>query len=91
MSIKNKSLISVNDLSDQDIDLIFHRAKELKKLGAQKKSFRLAFDRDKERDYNAFLVFAEPSTRTRFSFQTACLQFRYFPLDFFKCQSLKHS
>ena len=72
MSIKNKSLINVDNLSDQDIETIFYRARELKKLFAQKKPLKQAFAKKKEQDLNAFLVFAEPSTRTRISFQLAC-------------------
>ena len=82
MSIKRKSFISVNDLSDQDIETIFHRTKELKKLDAQKKSFKIAFSVEKDRDFSAFLVFAEPSTRTRASFQLACAKLGAHPVVF---------
>ena len=82
MSIKNNSFTSVDDLSDQDIEIIFHRTKELKKLGLQKKSFKKAFSLEKDRDFNAFLVFVEPSTRTRVSFQVACNNLGIHPIIF---------
>ncbi len=72
MSIRNRSFTSIDNLSDQDIENILHRAKVLKELGIQKKPLRQAFSLEKEQDLNAFLVFAEPSTRTRVSFQVAC-------------------
>ena len=72
MSIKNKSFLSVDDLSDEDIKTIFHRAKIFKKLKAEKKSFKQAFSLNTEEDLTALLVFIEPSTRTRISFEMAC-------------------
>ena len=87
MSIKNKSFISVNDLSDQDIELIFDRTKKLKSLGSQKKSLKTAFSLDKNQDLNAFLVFAEPSTRTRISFQVACNNLGIHPVIFSDIQA----
>ncbi len=72
MSIKNKSFISVNDLSDEDIEVIFERSAQIKKLSSQKKSLKKIFAFKDDREINAFLVFAEPSTRTRVSFQMAC-------------------
>ena len=82
MSIKNKSFIGVEDLSDQDIEVIFHRTKELKKLDSQKKSFAQVISLDKDKNFNAFLVFAEPSTRTRISFQVACNNLNICPVIF---------
>ena len=87
MSIKSKSFTSVNNLSDQDIEVIFHRTRELKKLGSQKKSFKQAFSLEEERDLNAFLVFAEPSTRTRVSFQVACNNLGIHPVIFSDIQA----
>ena len=72
MSIKKGSFLSVNDLSDEDIQTILHRTRELKKLGVENKSLLKAFSVNHEEDLNAFLVFVEPSTRTRISFQVAC-------------------
>ena len=72
MSIKRKSFISVENLSDEDIETIFHRTKHLKKLGTQNKPFKQILSPKSEQTLNIFLVFAEPSTRTRISFQVAC-------------------
>ena len=80
MSIQGKSLISVNDLSDRDIDLLFHRTTELKKQDSQKKAITELFDSKQNRNKNAFLVFMEPSTRTRISFQSACGHLGIFPV-----------
>ena len=87
MSIKNKSFTSVDNLSDQDIEIIFHRTRELKKLGTQKKPFRQAFSFEKEQDLNVFLVFIEPSTRTRISFQVACNNLGISPVLFSDIQA----
>ena len=87
MSIKNKSFTSVDNLSDQDVEIIFHRTKELKKLGSQKKPFRQAFSFEKEQDLNVFLVFIEPSTRTRISFQVACNNLGISPVLFSDVQA----
>lgn len=87
MSIKNKSFVSVDNLSDQDIEVIFHRTRELKKPKFQKKSFKQAFSIEEDRDLNAFLVFAEPSTRTRVSFQVACNNLGINPVIFSDIQT----
>ena len=80
MSIKNNSFTTVEDLSDQDIEVIFHRTRELKKAAEQKRPLRQSFDLDQSRDLSAFLVFAEPSTRTRVSFQLACNYLAVYPV-----------
>ena len=82
MSIKNKSFISVDNLSDEDIKTIFHRAKTFKKLQEEKKSFKQAFSLNTEQDLNALLVFVEPSTRTRMSFEIACNNLGVHPILF---------
>ena len=82
MSIEKASFISVEDLSAQDIEILFHRTEALKKLDSQKKSFKKAFSLNTDQDLNAFLVFAEPSTRTRISFQMACNKLGIAPIIF---------
>ena len=82
MSIRNKSFTSVNNLSDEDITTIFHRAEVFKKLKAEKKSFKRAFSLNTEQDLNALLVFIEPSTRTRISFEMACNNLGIHPILF---------
>ena len=74
-------------MSDQDIEVLFHRTETLKKLDSQKKSFKQAFTRDNDQDLNAFLVFAEPSTRTRISFQVACNKLGVSPIIFSDIQA----
>ena len=87
MSIQNNSFISVDDLSTQDIEVLFHRTERLKKLDSEKKSFKSAFSLNTEQDLNAFLVFAEPSTRTRISFQMACNKLGISPVIFSDIQA----
>ena len=71
MSIKGKSLISVQDLSPQDIPEIFRRAASFKKLGRTHQSLKKVLEIDPDKSLKSFLVFEEPSTRTRISFEIA--------------------
>ena len=87
MSIKSKSFTSVDNLNDEDIKTIFHRAEVFKKLKADKKSFKQAFSLSKEQDLNALLVFIEPSTRTRISFEMACNNLGIHPILFSDVQA----
>ena len=87
MSIRNKSFTSVDNLSDEDIKTIFHRAEVFKKLQAEKKSFKQAFSLNTEQDLNALLVFIEPSTRTRISFEMACNNLGIHPILFSDVQA----
>ena len=87
MSIRNKSFISVDNLSDEDIKMIFHRAEQFKQLQKDKKSFKTAFSLDTEQDLNALLVFTEPSTRTRISFEIACNNLGIHPILFSDVQA----
>ena len=87
MSIKNQSFISVDNLSDEDIKMIFHRAEQFKQLQKDKKSFKTAFSLKTEQDLNALLVFTEPSTRTRISFEIACSNLGIHPILFSDVQA----
>ncbi|MDE0092021.1 MAG: aspartate carbamoyltransferase catalytic subunit [Oligoflexia bacterium] len=87
MSIKNKSFTSIDNLSDEDIKIIFHRAEVFKKLQAEKKSFKQAFSFNTNQDLNALLVFIEPSTRTRISFEMACNNLGIHPILFSDVQA----
>ncbi|MCY4321810.1 MAG: aspartate carbamoyltransferase catalytic subunit [Bdellovibrionaceae bacterium] len=82
MSIRNKSFTNIEQLSDEDIKTIFHRAEVFKKLHAEKKSFKKAFSLSADQDLNALLVFIEPSTRTRISFEMACNNLGIHPILF---------
>lgn len=72
----------MDDLSDQDIETVFHKATELKKIASENKSFKSVFSLKKEQDLSAILFFAEPSTRTRISFQLACNNLGIYPVIF---------
>ena len=72
MPLKNTSFISVNDATDQDLQDIFHQAEVFQTAIRDKGSFEGIVDFQKSRNHTAFLVFAEASTRTRISFETAC-------------------
>ena len=72
MSLKGSSLISVNDLTEEDIQSIFHWAGVFKAKAQNKTSLENIVDFKHSRNHTAFLVFAEASTRTRISFEMAC-------------------
>ena len=72
MSLKGSSLISVNDLTEEDIQGIFHWAGVFKAKAQNKVSLENVVDFKHSRNHTAFLVFAEASTRTRISFEMAC-------------------
>ena len=87
MSIVNKSFTSISDLTEKDIEIIFQRAEAFKKLSSQKKSFKSAFSFKTDQEYNALLFFAEPSTRTRMSFEMSCNHLGIHPILFSDIQS----
>ena len=72
MSLKNKSLVSVEDLENSDIQEIFRLADVFKTAAENQVPFHELFDMSKNKAHTAFLVFTEPSTRTRMSFEMAC-------------------
>ena len=82
MSIKGKSIVSVNDLSDGDIQAVFRRAKLFKKAQKERRSFREVLDFKGPGGQKAFLLFAEASTRTRISFELACHNLGIVPIVF---------
>ncbi len=71
MSIKGKSFIGVEDLSDQEISSIFNQASVFKKLTKESKPFSDVVNLKTNKVLKSFLVFQEPSTRTRISFEMA--------------------
>ena len=72
MSLKGSSLISINDLTEEDIQDIFHWAGLFKTAAQNKTSLENVVNFKHSRNHTAFLVFAEASTRTRISFEIAC-------------------
>ena len=82
MSIVNKSFTSVNELTEKDIEVLFERAKVFERLSSQKKSFKSAFSVNGNEEQNALLFFAEPSTRTRMSFEMSCNHLGIHPVLF---------
>lgn len=79
-SIAGQSFISVSDLSDQDILEVFKRARHFKKLTDKNRPFTEAFDIDASQFLNSFLLFEEPSTRTRISFEIASQKLGVYPI-----------
>ena len=82
MSIAGKSFTSVKDLTDKDIHTLFERAKIFEKLSSEKKSFKSAYSLNGGGEHNALLFFAEPSTRTRMSFEMSCNHLGIHPILF---------
>ena len=82
MSVKGKSLISVNDLSDGDIQAIFQRARLFKERQKAGQPLQKILSLGEPGAQKAFLLFAEPSTRTRISFELACHSLCIIPIVF---------
>ncbi|NJL24108.1 MAG: hypothetical protein HC902_02280 [Calothrix sp. SM1_5_4] len=71
-SIVGESFLSSEQLSEKDIDKIFSRAALFKKEFQKRKRFDHLLARTEDLHQKVIaLVFAEPSTRTRMSFQVA--------------------
>lgn len=88
MSIKGKSLISVNDLSGEDIEAVFQRARLFGGLQKERLPILDALESKKSLEgQKAFLFFAEPSTRTRISFELACCSLGITPIVFSDAKS----
>jgi aspartate carbamoyltransferase catalytic subunit len=71
MSMVGESFLSSEQLSEKDIEQIFSRAELFKKTFAQNKRFDNLLRGEGLSQKVVALVFSEPSTRTRLSFQTA--------------------
>jgi len=72
MSIRGKSFISIEDLSDADIEDIFRQSRAFKTLNDKGQSFLTVAKPKTHKPLKSFLIFQEPSTRTRASFEMAC-------------------
>jgi aspartate carbamoyltransferase catalytic subunit len=70
-----RHVISINDLSDKDIDNIFEAAQAyLKELPDPHFSYRIGRSTDVASNFILASVFYEPSTRTRLSFESAMIR-----------------
>ena len=69
---KTKSLLGIADLSSNDLQYILDTAAIFKKEFYEKGSIIHCIDSEKTRGLVVQLLFAEPSTRTRASFELAC-------------------
>ena len=70
--MKNRSLISIENLSLSEIEAIFERARLFKAVGERSGSFEDILDFKDSRRHRIIMLFAEASTRTRISFEAAC-------------------
>src|SRR2546429_3820572 len=72
-----RHVISINDLSDKDIDVIFEVAQSyLNELPDPNFSYRIGRSTKVASNYILAALFYEPSTRTRLSFESAMLRVR---------------
>src|SRR3954463_16424881 len=70
-----RHVISINDLSDKDIETIFEIARTfLDELGDPNCNYRIGQSTDVGSKYILATLFYEPSTRTRLSFESAMLR-----------------
>lgn len=65
MGLAGRSLISINDLSNEEIEAVLDLAEEMNSALERKERFKLCEGRE------LYTLFYEPSTRTRSSFETA--------------------
>lgn len=92
MSLTGQSILSSKQLTDKDLSMIFERAKLFKKEFTAKGRFdHLVHSKNNLNTGVMALVFSEPSTRTRTSFQIAALRLgvRIVALDNPSISSLK--
>jgi aspartate carbamoyltransferase catalytic subunit len=70
-----RHIVSINDLSNKDIDAIFELAQSyLKLLPDSRFPYRIGRSTDLASDFILATLFYEPSTRTRLSFESAMLR-----------------
>jgi aspartate carbamoyltransferase catalytic subunit len=70
-----RHVVSINDLSDKDIETIFDTAQAyLKQLPDKHFSYRIGRGTDLASNYILASLFYEPSTRTRLSFESAMIR-----------------
>lgn len=83
MSLMGQSFLSVDNVDNHEVGVLFSRARKLKRANQDKIDFEKVVKKGDRKNLLAALLFFEPSTRTRLSFQTACLRLgiRPFLLD----------
>ena len=83
MSLVGESFLSSEQLTEKDIEQIFSRASLFKNEFAKRKRFDHLIKGEPNTQRVVAMVFSEPSTRTRMSFQVACarMNFRAVALD----------
>lgn len=82
MPTSKSSLIHLNQLSQNKIELLFQNALQLKDEFLNQKENHFVNENSKQLLSNktAALLFFEPSTRTRFSFESACVRAGFHPM-----------
>jgi aspartate carbamoyltransferase catalytic subunit len=74
-AFKTRHIVSINDLSNQEIDAIFRLAEQyLDRLSDQNCSYRISRSTNVASEFILASLFYEPSTRTRLSFESAMLR-----------------
>ena len=74
-AFKTRHIVSINDLSNAEIEAVFALAQEyLDKLADPSCTFRIARSTSVASDFILASLFYEPSTRTRLSFESAMLR-----------------
>lgn len=72
MSLAGESFLTSDQLTDRDLQLLFSRTKLFKSEFHQKRRIDHLLGGERNSQRTVALVFSEPSTRTRMSFQMAC-------------------
>lgn len=75
-------LLDLKDISENQINILFQLSKKIKETHSTFRKAEHALKRETSRYHGltAALLFFEPSTRTRFSFETACARIGLHPL-----------
>lgn len=77
MSFFEKSLLSIQNLDTENVKLLFSRAKAFKEEFRKSRRFDHLIRQPSNRPIVVAMVFLEPSTRTRVSFQAAAYRFGF--------------
>lgn len=72
MSLRNSSVIGIEDIGLKDVETIFRHSRLFKSIGETHGTFQDALNLREGRCHRVIMLFAEASTRTRISFEMAC-------------------